>query len=134
MNKKISTRVGIITSMVILSMLMIFRSYHVAANSPLIALQFVALLLGILISCFLLYRHYADITFTDTFKHCIKTLATIMVIMVAGNTLLFFILKTKDEPYSNLTVIIGYTLFAYSLSGVLSSLVSSLIFNTFTKK
>jgi hypothetical protein len=134
MNRKISTRVGLITGMIILSFLLIVRANHLPTNSPWIGMQFLLLLIGLLASCFLLYRYYADIKFLDAFKHCIKTLTTTMAIMAVGNTLLFFILKAPQDPLSNLTVILGYTLFSYSLSGVLSSLFSSFLFNTFTKK
>jgi hypothetical protein len=134
MNKKISTRVGIITAMTILAYLLILRGTNVATNSPLVAIQFLLLFIGLFVSCYLLYKNYTAITFIDALKHCIKTLATVMVLMVAGNALLFFILKTSQQPMSDLTILIGYTIFAYSISGMFSSLFSSFIFNTFTKK
>ncbi len=92
------------------------------------------LFMGIFVSCFLLYRYYAGISFIDSLTHCLKTLATILVIVIIGNGILFFIFSAKGEPVSNLTFLIMKTIFAYSISGLLSSLFSSFIFNTFTKK
>ncbi len=134
MNKTISTRSGIITGMLIFSFILLIRSLHLPEKSPIIFLQFLFLLIGLMASTFFLYKYYTAISFIDTFKHCIRTLATITVLMVLGNTILFFIFKTPDQPYSNLTILIGYTIFSYSLSGLLSSFFSSYIFHTFTKK
>ena len=134
MNKKISTRVGIITALLILMFLMVIHSMQLPANSPIIFIQFLFLFIGILASTFLLYKYYTDIKLIDAFKHCFRTLATIVVLMAIGNTILFFAFKKPSDPMSNLTIILGYTLFAYGLSGALSSFISSFIFNTFTKK
>jgi|LakMenEpi03Aug12_release.lakeMendotaPanAssembly.Ray.scaffolds.fasta_scaffold1264104_2 hypothetical protein len=134
MNKTISTRSGIITGMIIFSFILLIRQFHLPEKSPLIFLQFLFLFIGLLASTFFLYKHYTAISFLDTFKHCIRTLATITVLMVLGNTLLFFILKTPEQPLSNLTILIGYTIFSYTLSGLLSSFFTSYIFHTFTKK
>ncbi len=134
MNKKISTRTGIITSFIILSFILLLIKMNIAPNSYYNLGQFAILFTGIFISCFLLYKHYAGIAFIEAFTHCLKTVATILVIIILGNAVLFFLLREKNEPLSNLTMIIMKTIFAYSASGVLASLLSSLIFNTFTKK
>lgn len=134
MNKKISTRTGIITSLVILSFIVFMIKLHLPVNSPYNLFQFMILFMGIFVSCFLLYRYYAGISFIDSLTHCLKTLATILVIVIIGNGILFFIFSAKGEPVSNLTFLIMKTIFAYSISGLLSSLFSSFIFNTFTKK
>ena len=134
MNKKISTRVGIITAFVILSYILILVKIKVDVESTLNLVQFAILFIGILISRILLQKYYADISFFDSFMHGMKTLATILAIVILGNSILFFILSSKGEPLSNLTYMIMKTIFAYSTSGVLSALISSLIFNTFTKK
>jgi len=134
MNKKISTRTGIITSFLILTFSFFLVKMNSGTNSLYNLIQFGILFLGIFVSCGLLFRYYAGISFMDAFIHCMKTVATILVIVILGNTLMFFILSGKNEPISNLTFMIMKTIFAYSVSGVLSSLFSSFIFNTFTKK
>jgi hypothetical protein len=134
MDKKISTRTGIITALLIMAFILFLKAAHVTDNSPVILLQFAILFLGLLSSCYFLYKYYADIKFLDAFKHCIKTLATIIVLVAIGNAILFLVFKTDETPWSNLTILIGSTIFKFSLSGILSSLFSSFIFNTFTKK
>ncbi len=134
MNKKISTRTGIITALVILSFIVFMIRLKLPVNSPYNLFQFLILFIGIFVSCWLLYKHYAGISFIDSLAHGLKTLATILVIIILGNSLLFFIVSPKGEPVSNLTFLIMKTIFAYSVSGVLSALFSSFIFNTFTKK
>ena len=134
MNKKISTRTGLIAGFLIIAFSFFMVKSDAGANSPYNLLQFVILFAGILTSCGLLFRYYAGISFMDAFIHCMKTVATILVIVILGNALMFFLLKGKNDPISNLTFIIMKTIFAYSVSGLLSSLFSSFIFNTFTKK
>ena len=134
MNKTISTRSGIITGIIIFSFILFIRQFNLPEKSPIIFLQFLFLFMGLLASTYVLYKHYTAISFLDTFKHCIRTLATITVLMVLGNAILFFILKTPEKPYSDLTILTGYTIFSYTLSGILSSFFSSYIFHTFTKK
>ena len=119
MNKKITTRTGIITSLLILSFIIFMSTLHLPANSSYNLFQFLILFIGIFTSCFLLYRYYAAISLIDSLTHCL---------------ILFFVFSPKEEPVSNLTLLIMKTIFAYSISGLLSSLFSSFIFNTFTKK
>lgn len=133
MNKKISTRVGLVTGLSILAFIVALRNVQLAEHSPIIFLQFLILFIGILISCFLLYRYYADIQFLDAFTHCIKTAITALIIVLAGNALLFFIFS-RHEPIRNFTFVLMKTIFAFSVSGLLSSFFTSFIFNTFTKK
>lgn len=132
MNKKISTRVGLTTGLGILAFILALRNMPLAENSPLIFGQFAILLLGVLVSCFLLYRYYADIKFLDSLIHCIKTAITAIIIVLMGNAILFFIFN-KSEPFSSFTLVVMKTIFAFSLSGLLSAFFTSLIFNTFTK-
>lgn len=134
MNKTISTRTGLLTGLLILFYLLLLQKFQVAANSPLVLVQFGLLFVGILISCYLLYKYYAGISYIEAFTHCGKTAAMIIVITVLGNTVLYFVFTGKDSPISNLTFIIMKTIFAYGLSGLLSSFFSSYIFHTFTKK
>lgn len=134
MNKTISTRVGIITGFLILAVNLFLVKSGVSENSYLSLLQFLVLFVGVLTSCFLLYKYYADIRFMDAFSHCIKTVATVATIVLLGNVLLFFLLREKGVPASQVNWILMKTIFAYSAGGLMASLFSSLIFNTFTKK
>jgi hypothetical protein len=132
MNKKISTRVGIVTGLSILAFILFLRNIAIVENSPIIFLQFVILLVGIVVSCILLYRFYADIQFVDAFTHCIKTAITALLIVMIGYSILFLIFS-KNQPFSSYTLMLMKTIFAYSLSGLFSAFFTSLIFNTFTK-
>lgn len=134
MNKTISTRSGIITALLILSYILFLIKAGVQAGSSYNLYQFLILFIGIMASRFFLHRYYAGISFLDSFTHGMRTLATTIVLVIAGNTILFFIFRQSGEPVSNLTYMIMKTIFAYGVSGVLSALLSSLIFNTFTKK
>ena len=134
MNKTISTRTGFITGLVILLYVLLLIKFNVEPNSPLILVQFGFIFLGILISCALLYRHYADISYLEAFTHCGKTVAMIIVIAVLGNSILYLIFSPKGSPMSELTLIIMKTIFSYALSGLLSAFFTSYIFHTFTKK
>ncbi len=132
MNRKITTRVGVMTGLSILVFFLLLRNITISENSPIIFLQFLILFIGIVISCILLYRFYADIQFMDAFIHCIKTAITSLLIVMIGNAILFFVFS-KNEPFSSFTLLLMKTIFAYSLSGLFSSFFTSLIFNTFTK-
>lgn len=134
MNKTISTRAGLITGLCILLFTLFLQRLGVPPQSPLVLLQFLFVLLGVVISCFLLYRFYAGIRFVEAFTHCAKTVATTLMIVLLGNALLFFILSPKGTPFSQLTFMIMKTVFSYALSGLLSSFFTSYIFHTFTKK
>ena len=134
MNKTISTRTGLLTGLLILFYLLLLQKFQVPPNSPLVLVQFGLLFVGILISCYLLYKYYAGISYIEAFTHCGKTAAMIIVITVLGNTILYFVFAGKDSPIGNLTFIIMKTIFAHGLSGLLSSFFSSYIFHTFTKK
>ena len=134
MNKQISTRVGLITSFIILAFLLFLIKAGVPNDSPYILFQFLILFVGILVSIFILYRYYAGIQFIESFSHGLRTLATTVVIVILGNVIIYFIFRQADNPLSNLTFLIMKIIFSYSAAGVLSSLISSLIFNTFTKK
>lgn len=133
MNKKIATRVGIMTSTVIVAYILWLFSQKVSEQSPLIFIQYGILLLGLLTSCYMLQRYYDNIQFLDYIKHCLRTLSTILFLMIAGTAIMHFIFMPKGTPFSVLTMKIMFTIFSYSLSGVLSSFFTSLIFNTFTK-
>lgn len=134
MNKTISTRTGFVTGLLILFYLLLLQKFNIPPNSPWVLVQFLFAFLGILVSCFLLYKFYAGITYIEAFTHCGKTAAMIIVITVLGNAILYFIFAGKDSPISNLTFIIMKTIFAYGLSGLLSAFFTSYIFHTFTKK
>lgn len=134
MNKTISTRVGFITGTTILAFLLFLVKMHVSPTSQLSLLQFGVLFIGVLISCYLLFRYYAGIKFTEAFTHCMKTVATIVMVVIFGNSILFFIFGTHEHRMQQFTLLLMKTLFAYGISGIFSSLFASYIFNTFTKK
>lgn len=133
MNKTISTRIGILTSLIILTWNLYMGLTHIPGNSPLALLQFLFVMLGIAGSCYALTRYYASIDFLDFLKHGLRTLATIMFLIIAGNALLFFIFDSHKN-FSALTLMVMKTIFSYSLSGLLSAFFTSYLFNTFTKK
>jgi chromate transport protein ChrA len=97
-------------------------------------LQYAFIFLGMLASCFMLRKYYDGIKMFDYFKHCLRTLATAVVIIVIGNFIIYLLMRSNEEPWSNLTIVIGSILFATTLSGMFSSLIASFIFYTFTKK
>ncbi len=133
MNKKISTRIGILTALAIQCYLIAIQRFISNAHPNLILFQFLFLFVGLFASGLLLFRHYADIKFIDAFTHHIKTLSVIIVLMVICNSILFLIFN-KNEPTQNLTFIMMKTIFSFALSGLLSSLFSSFLLITFTKK
>ncbi|HQW47613.1 MAG: hypothetical protein IPL09_10930 [Bacteroidetes bacterium] len=132
MNKKISTRVGLITGLMIMVFILVLRNLKLPEQSPLVFFQFLLLFIGIIASCLLLYRYYADIKFIDAFTHCIKTSITTLMIVILGNTILYFIFSNQG-PITNYTFVLMKTIFAYTFSGLLSSFFTSFLFNTFTK-
>lgn len=134
MNRTISTRSGIITALLILAYILLLMKAGINPGSSYNLIQFLILFAGILVSRFFLQRHYAGISFLDSFTHGMRTLATTMVLVIVGNSMLFFIFRPGGEPMDSLTFMIMKTIFAYGVSGLLSALLSSLIFNTFTKK
>lgn len=134
MNKKISLRTGTLTGMAIVLYILLLQKIEPNLRSNLVLFQFLFLLIGILISCFLLYRFYAGISLMEALTHCFKTVAATLVVVLIGNTLFYFLFSPSGQPFSNLTWIIMKNVFAYSLSGLLSSFFSSMIFHTFTKK
>lgn len=134
MNKKIATRSGLITGLLILCWNVFMITLKLTEHSPLLLLQFLFVLLGFIGSCYSLKQHYAAITLGDYFKHCIRTLATLLFIVIAGNALLYILFHKAGDPWSNLTFMIMKTIFSYSLSGALSAFFTSFLFNTFTKK
>lgn len=134
MNRKIATGTGIITAILILAYLTFLLASHTPNQAKLSLFQFLICFAGILVSCFMLYRYYADIKFSEAFIHCMKTLATILFIMILGNSIMFYLIPGADTNFEALTMVIMKTIFSYSVSGILSALFSSLIFNTFTKK
>lgn len=132
MNKKISTRVGLTTGLGILAYILLLRNINLTEHSPLILVQFLLLLTGIVISCFLLYRYYADIKFLDAFTHCVKTAITALIIVITGYAILFLLFE-NEKTFSKFTTELMITIFTYCFSGLLSAFFTSLIFNTFTK-
>lgn len=134
MNKQIATRSGVITGLAILVFNVILVQMKFTQQSPIQLLQFVFVLLGFIVSCFMLQKHYAGIVMMDYVKHCFRTLATLLFIVIAGNAVLYMIFRKPEEPWSNLTFMIMKTIFSYSISGALSAFFTSFLFNTFTKK
>lgn len=133
MNKTLATKTGIITSILIIAYNLILIAKKVPPSSPMALIQFLMVFIGIGISAFLLQKHYAAITFFDYLKHCMSTLSTIIFLIVVSNVILFFVLKDKSDPMSNITWLIMKVIFSFSVSGILSSFFTSFIFNTFTK-
>lgn len=134
MNKTISTRTGLLTGLSVLLYTLVLQRLGVAAQSPLVLFQFLLLFVGVLVSCFLLFRFYAGIRFLDAFTHCAKTVAMVIIVVIIGNAGLFFIFSPKGTPLAQLTFMIMKTVFSYALSGLLSAFFTSYIFHTFTKK
>jgi hypothetical protein len=134
MNKTISTRVGLITGITIIAFLLILVKLHVPADSPFSLFQFGGLFAGVMVSCYLLFHYYAGIKFTEAFTHCMKTVATILMMVILGNSVLFFMFAAPEHRLQQFTFLLMKTLFAYGISGIFSSLFASYIFNTFTKK
>ncbi len=134
MNKTISTRVGLITGLSVLLFTFVLQKMGIPSNSPVVLLQFLIVFLGIFISCYLLYKHYAGIRYIESFTHCAKTVAMIIVIVVIGNGLLYYLLAKETAQFSELTLIVMKTIFSFAISGLLSSFFTSYIFHTFTKK
>lgn len=133
MNKTISTRVGILTSLIIITWNLFMGLNNIPGNSPLALLQFLFVFCGIIGSAFALTKYYDGIDFLDFLKHGLRTLATIMFLIIVGNALLFFIFDSQRN-FSALTMLVMKTIFSYSLSGLLSAFFTSYLFNTFTKK
>ncbi len=132
MNKQISTRVGAITGILILAFTLILSLITLQQMAIIFTLRFLILFAGVLASCVLLYKYYADIKFLDAFIHCVKTSITAIIIVLVGNTILFLIFE-KNKTFSNYTLDLMMNIFTFSISGLLSSFFTSLIFNTFTK-
>jgi len=74
-----------------------------------------------------------ELPFFDYLKHCLGSLSTIIFLVVVSNVVLFFVLKDKADPLSNITWLIMKVIFSFLVSGILSSFFTSFIFNTFTK-
>lgn len=134
MNKKISTRSGFLTGLSILLYLLILHRFGVHEKSPLTLLQFAILFAGVLVSSALLYKHYAGITFFESFNHNAKTVATSVVLLIIGQIMMYLIFAKGAISGKEITFLMMKSIFAYSLSGLLSSLFCSYIFYTFTKK
>ena len=132
MNKQISTRIGGITGMLILAFTLIMSIITLPQMAIIFTLRFAILFAGVFISCLLLYKHYTDIKFLDAFIHCVKSSITAIIIVIVGNSVLYLIFA-KNKTFSNYTFDLMINIFTYSISGLLSSIVTSLIFNTFTK-
>jgi hypothetical protein len=133
MDRKIATGVGIVAALMIHVLNLIWLKMHVV-QSPLNQLQFLLVLLAMVVSSFLLRRYYADISLFDNFKHCLRTLSTLLFLVIVGNVIIYFIFRKPNDPWAAMTLMIMKTIFAFSMSGALSAFVTSFIFNTFTRK
>ncbi|HNF71353.1 MAG TPA: hypothetical protein PLP34_03000 [Chitinophagaceae bacterium] len=133
MNKKIALRSGIITGFSIVTFLSFLNMPGIQKPEQLSLIQFILFFAGIFTSMYFLFRYYTGIRGIEAFLHGIKTASSALMIVLAGNLILFFIMQKGDVHFSEITLMIMKTIFAYSLCGVLWSLLSSLIFNTFTK-
>jgi hypothetical protein len=133
MNKTLATRTGIITSILIIAYILILIAQKVPPSSPLPLIQFLILFIGIFFSAFFLQKYYAGITFFDYLKHCLKTLATILFIVIVSRAVIFYFFNRQNFIFANFTLDIMQTIFGFSVSGILSAFFTSFIFNTFTK-
>lgn len=134
MNKKIAVRSGLITGMLIAAYILIITSAKINANSPLIFIQYGILLIGLISSCALLYKYYADIKFLDAFIHCVRTGINALIIIILANTLLYFLLNTAAErSMKSFQWLLMKTIFSFSITGLVTAFFTSAIFNTFTK-
>lgn len=133
MNKQISTRVGAITGILIIAYMLIIRAWIQNAQSALAFGSYLILMLGVLASTFLLYKHYTAIRFLDAFSHCVKTSITAIVIILIGTSIMYFVLN-ENRTFREYNIHLMYLIFSFTSSGLLSSLFSSIIFNIFAKQ
>lgn len=133
LHQKIATQSGLIISILIIATNLLLMSLHTPHNSPLVFIQFGLVAVAMIWSAYQLKKHYADIHFFDYFKHTLRTLSTLMFVVIVSQIILFFVFRKKTDPISNVTLIMMKTIFSYASSGLLSAFFTSLIFNTFTK-
>ncbi|MEZ5045419.1 MAG: hypothetical protein R2831_00320 [Chitinophagaceae bacterium] len=132
MNKTISTRTGILTAIFIILYIVLLQRIHISQTSGWAFLPFLFIFLGIIISNLFLYKYYAGIAFIDVLTHSVRTLSTILFLLIVGHSILYF-LFTKNNSMQEWTWMLMKTIFAYGLSGMLSAFFCSFIFYTFTK-
>jgi hypothetical protein len=134
MNKKIATGTGIVGAILILTLNLFWIKLHIEPNSPLIQIQYLVVLFGMLVSGFLLRKYYDAIQFIDYVKHGLRLLSTLLFLVIVGSVIIFLIFREPNSPWSALTLMIMKLIFSFSVSGLLSAILTSVIFNTFTPK
>jgi hypothetical protein len=132
MNKTIRTRSGLITGGVVLLYVLLLRLMGVPDNSPWVLIQFALVMLGLIGSCFWLYRQYAGIRFIEALTHCTRTLATAIVVILLGFTLIYWT-SQGNTSFTGYNFMLMKVLFSFAASGLLSAFFTSYIFYTFTR-
>ena len=132
MNKTIRLRSGLLTGVAVLAYLLLLRFLGVSDNSPWILAQFGLVFLGLIGSSVWLYRHYAGIRFIEGFTHCTRTLATAIVVILLGYTLIYW-LTQPGASFTEFNFMLMKVLFSFAVSGLLSAFFTSYIFYTFTR-
>ena len=133
MNKSIRTRAGLITGIVVIAYVLLLRFLGIPDQSPLVLAQFGIVFVGLLASTYLLFKHYAGIRFIEAFTHCTRTLATALVVILFGYTLMFWLIPSAESSMAAFNFMLMKLLFAFAFSGLLSSAFASYIFYTFTR-
>lgn len=133
MNKTIRTRTGLITGACVIAYALILRALGVPDQSPLVLIQFGLVLVGLLTSSYFLHKYYADVTFLEGLTHCTRTLATTLVIVLLGYSIIYWGSRAGNAQWSEYNFMLMKLLFSFAISGLLSSFFASYIFYTFTR-
>ncbi|HMN32905.1 MAG: hypothetical protein IT215_03645 [Chitinophagaceae bacterium] len=132
MNKKISTNVGAITGIIILAYMLLIRAWVNEEHSYLVLGSYLLLLFGMIISTLILYKYYSDIKVIDAFIHNARTGITALVIILIGSTLMYLFLSPQ-KTFTDYNIQLMKIVFSFTISGLISSLFTSVIFNIFAK-
>ncbi len=132
MNKKISTNVGAITGIIILAYMLLIRAWVNEEHSYLVLGSYLLLLFGMIASTLFLYKYYNDIKVADAFIHNARTGITALVIILIGSTLMYLFLSPQ-KSFTDYNMQLMQIVFSFTISGLISSLFTSVIFNIFAK-
>lgn len=133
MNKTIRTRTGLITGICVIAYTLILRALGIPDQSPLVLIQFGLVFLGLLTSSYFLHKYYAGVTFMEGFTHCTRTLATTLIIVLMGYSIIYWGSRVGNTQWSEYNFMLMKLLFSFAISGLLSSFFASYIFYTFTR-
>lgn len=131
MNRTISTRTGLLAGLCILLYTLWLQKAGVPPRSPMVLLRFAFVPAATVIATVFLYRSYAGIRFVDLFTHCARTLATLVIVVVLGDILAVLLLSKEPFTWGALNRTLMFTVFTYTLVGLLSAFLTSLLFHNF---